>query len=110
MDEDDAAIYNNYENREISWIGYSVFAEHLAVVWSFRQSELSFKLIIKWRRSEEGFVEITDEELIEFVEEQENTNNKEENTIRRPVTQELHSDIKPVLFCLTFLHELHHKL
>ena len=78
-----------------------VFSEFLRR--SFRESKLRFKFINKMETSWSRFVEITDEELIEFVEEQENTNKK------RKTAYELFKNFiqtsNPSLFCSTSLHK-----
>ena len=83
-----------------------VFSEFLR--WSFRESKLRFKFINKMETSWSRFVEITDEELIEFVEEQENTNKK------RKTAYELFKNFiqtsNPSLFCSTSLHKLNSSL
>ena len=69
-----------------------VFSELLR--WSFRESKVSlvyYKMETSWSR----FVEITDEEMVEFVEEQENTNTKRKNSVRRIQDFFFHSGIKP---------------
>ena len=78
-----------------------VFSEFLR--WSFRESKLHFKFINEMETSWSGFVEIADEELIEFVEEQENTN------IKRKTAYVLFKNFiqtsNPSLLCSTSLHE-----
>ena len=78
-----------------------VFSEFLR--WSFRESKLHFKFINEMETSWSRFVEITDEELIEFVEEQENTN------IKRKTAYVLFKNFiqtsNPSLLCSTSLHE-----